>query len=71
MCIMLYFTDILAGDMVAVYADLDGQCRKGLKEEYKERKLYVGCGVIQLSRDQVFCSAQVKLRYSKSHSVVC
>ncbi|XP_045168812.2 tRNA (cytosine(72)-C(5))-methyltransferase NSUN6-like [Mercenaria mercenaria] len=50
------------GEMVAVYADLDAQCRKGLKEEYRERKLYVGCGVMQLSRDQIFCSAQVKLR---------
>ena len=48
--------------MVAVYADLEGQCRKGFKEEYKERKIYVGCGEMQLSRDQIFCSAQVKLR---------
>ena len=51
-----------AGDTVAVYADLEGQCRKGFKEEYKERKIYVGCGEMQLSRDQIFCSAQVKLR---------
>ena len=55
-------TDLQAGETVAVYADLEGQCRKGLKEEYRERKLYVGCGEMQLSRDQIFCSAQVKLR---------
>lgn len=53
---------LAAGETVAVYADLEGQCRKGLKEEYRERKVYVGCGVMQLSRDQIFCSAQVKLR---------
>jgi hypothetical protein len=57
------FVDLAAGETVAVYADLEGQCRKGLKEEYRERKLYVGCGVMQLSRDQIFCSAQVKLRW--------
>ena len=56
------FAGLNAGDMVAVYADVDGQCRKGLKEEYRERKIYVGCGEMQLSRDQIFCSAQVKLR---------
>ncbi|WAQ93611.1 NSUN6-like protein [Mya arenaria] len=50
--------DLQAGETVAVYADLEGQCRKGLKEEYRERKIYVGCGVMQLSRDQMFCSAQ-------------
>lgn len=53
---------LVAGETVAVYADLEGQCRRGLKEEYKERKIYVGCGEMQLSRDQIFCSAQVKLR---------
>ncbi|KAL4222553.1 hypothetical protein ACF0H5_018592 [Mactra antiquata] len=53
---------LAAGELVAVYADLEGQCRKGLKEEYKERKVYVGSGVMQLSRDQIFCAAQVKLR---------
>lgn len=57
------FPGLRAGDMVAVYADIDYQCRKGQIEEYKERKLFVGCGEMQLSRDQIFCSAQVKLRY--------
>lgn len=57
-------SDLASGETVAVYADLDAQCRKGLKEEYRERKVYVGCGVMQLSRDQIFCSAQVKLRYA-------
>lgn len=53
---------LAAGETVAVYADLDGHCLKGMKDEYKERKLYVGCGVMQLSRDQIFCAAHVKLR---------
>ena len=61
-CKILFLLDLSTGETVAVYADLDAQCRKGLKEEYRERKVYVGCGEMQLSRDQIFCSAQVKLR---------
>lgn len=43
------------GSRVAVLADLDGKCLKGLTQVYNGRKLYVGTGVAQISREDLFC----------------
>ncbi|OQR74370.1 putative methyltransferase NSUN6-like [Tropilaelaps mercedesae] len=42
------------GDEVAVYADVDNDCRRGNKRYYKGGKVFVGNGVARLSRDDIF-----------------
>ncbi|OXU22955.1 hypothetical protein TSAR_002126, partial [Trichomalopsis sarcophagae] len=43
------------GDIVSVYADLEQACKKGLVTEYdKKNKLFVGNGIVQLTREQIF-----------------
>ncbi|KAL9971447.1 hypothetical protein ACROYT_G023969 [Oculina patagonica] len=46
------------GDVVSVYADLDGKCRKGLTKQYDGKKLFVGNGTAVLARKDIFCSQQ-------------
>ncbi|XP_059172386.1 tRNA (cytosine(72)-C(5))-methyltransferase NSUN6-like [Physella acuta] len=42
-----------AGDLVSVYADLDGKCLKGRASVYDGQKLHVGNGVSQVARSDV------------------
>lgn len=44
------------GDMVSVFADMEGKCRRGLATDYEAQTLYVGNGVAELSRTQLFGS---------------
>ncbi|XP_069770767.1 tRNA (cytosine(72)-C(5))-methyltransferase NSUN6 isoform X2 [Narcine bancroftii] len=44
-----------AGDSVSVYSDVHGKCKRGAKE-YKGAKVFVGNGVAELSRNEIFCS---------------
>eukprot|EP00062_Callorhinchus_milii_P005618 gi/632945234/ref/XP_007887938.1/ PREDICTED: putative methyltransferase NSUN6 isoform X1 [Callorhinchus milii] len=43
------------GAVVSVYSDIDGKCKRGAKE-FTGPKVFVGNGIAELSRDQVFCS---------------
>ena len=46
------------GDIVSVYADLDGICRKGYTKCFEGRKYFVGNGVALLSRSEIFKESQ-------------
>ena len=46
------------GDLVSVYADLDGICRKGYTKCFEGRKYFVGNGVALLGRSEVFKESQ-------------
>ncbi|XP_072910720.1 tRNA (cytosine(72)-C(5))-methyltransferase NSUN6 isoform X1 [Hemitrygon akajei] len=45
-----------AGDTVSVYSDIHGKCKRGAKE-YKGAKVFVGNGIAELSRNEIFCSS--------------
>lgn len=44
------------GDIVSVYSDIDGQCRRGLIKPFVGRKLFVGNGRAEMSRIEIFCT---------------
>lgn len=43
-----------SGDLVSIWADLDGNCSKGLKKNYTGEKLFIGNGICQVNRSDVF-----------------
>lgn len=43
------------GDKVAVYADVDNNCRRGLVKPFLGRKKFVGNGILTVNRQQIFC----------------
>eukprot|EP00045_Choanoeca_perplexa_P007178 m.63303 g.63303 ORF g.63303 m.63303 type:complete len:427 (-) comp13967_c0_seq4:35-1315(-) len=45
---------ICTGDLVSVYADLEGTCPRGLAEPFTGASAFVGNGIIQISRRQFF-----------------
>ncbi|KAL5496948.1 hypothetical protein EMCRGX_G013328 [Ephydatia muelleri] len=45
-----------SGDLVSVFADMEGKCRRGLAADYEAQTLYVGNGIAVLSRIQLFGS---------------
>jgi len=45
---------MLANDLVSVYVDLEGKCRRGLTKKFTGRKYFVGNGVALFSRQQLF-----------------
>lgn len=49
---------IKKGDLVSVYADLYGKCRKGLTKPFDGPKLFLGNGISFLDRRDIFCSQQ-------------
>lgn len=55
---MLLITGIERGDLVSVYADLEGKCRKGLTKPSDGQKVIVGNGTAVLARKEIFCSQQ-------------
>lgn len=46
------------GNKVSVYADVEGKCRKGLTKPFQQPKLFVGNGVAEMSRSELFCSEE-------------
>uniref|UniRef100_UPI00398F701A tRNA (cytosine(72)-C(5))-methyltransferase NSUN6 n=1 Tax=Pristiophorus japonicus TaxID=55135 RepID=UPI00398F701A len=44
-----------AGDVVSVYSDICGKCKRGAKE-FMGTKAFVGNGIAELSRNEIFCS---------------
>ncbi|VDI01025.1 Hypothetical predicted protein [Mytilus galloprovincialis] len=49
---------VRAGDKVSVYADVDGKCLRGLTKTYEGQKLFVGNGIVQYSREEIYCNEQ-------------
>ncbi|XP_068633174.1 tRNA (cytosine(72)-C(5))-methyltransferase NSUN6 [Battus philenor] len=47
-------SNIKLEERVDVYADLDGQCKRGLKVKYEGRKLYIGTGFLKMQRYHLF-----------------
>lgn len=45
---------VLAGDLVSIYADLEGGCSKGSKKAYTGNKFFIGNGICTVDRSQVF-----------------
>ena len=44
------------GDKVSVYIDVEGRCRKGLVKRFEGVRVYVGNGLAEVSRRDVFVS---------------
>ncbi|XP_074122899.1 tRNA (cytosine(72)-C(5))-methyltransferase NSUN6 isoform X1 [Sminthopsis crassicaudata] len=42
-----------AGDVVSVYSDIEGKCKKGAKE-FDGKKVFLGNGISELSRNEMF-----------------
>ncbi|XP_023946918.2 tRNA (cytosine(72)-C(5))-methyltransferase NSUN6 [Bicyclus anynana] len=47
-------TNCKLDEKVDIYADLDGQCKRGLKLKYDGSKLYVGTGQLKMLRYELF-----------------
>ncbi|NWH81710.1 NOP2 methyltransferase, partial [Piaya cayana] len=45
-----------AGDLVSVYSDIEGKCKRGAKE-FEGVKVFLGNGVSEVSRSEIFCSS--------------
>ncbi|NXN21587.1 NOP2 methyltransferase, partial [Nycticryphes semicollaris] len=45
-----------AGDLVSVYSDIEGKCKRGAKE-FKGLKIFLGNGISELSRSEIFNSS--------------
>ena len=52
------------GSRVRVMVDLDGRCLRGRTQVYEGKKLYVGTGISQVSREDLFCTPPADLRYA-------
>jgi hypothetical protein len=50
------FVDMKAGDRVSVYADVNGKCLRGLVKPFDGETLFVGNGIVQYSREDIYCS---------------
>ncbi|KAM4705172.1 tRNA (cytosine(72)-C(5))-methyltransferase NSUN6 [Rhinophrynus dorsalis] len=44
-----------AGNDVSVYSDIEGKCKRGAKE-FLETNVFIGNGISDLSRNEIFCS---------------
>lgn len=45
---------IEVGELISVYVDLEGKCKKGTVELYKGKKEFIGNGICQFSRNGIF-----------------
>lgn len=45
---------VFPGDLISIYADLDGNCSKGFKRVYEGAKMFIGNGICQVQRSDVF-----------------
>lgn len=50
-----------AGDLISVYSDIKGKCKKGAKE-FDGTKVFLGNGISELSRKEIF-SGLPELKY--------
>ncbi|KAM8967146.1 tRNA (cytosine(72)-C(5))-methyltransferase NSUN6 [Pelodytes ibericus] len=44
-----------SGNEVSVYSDIEGKCKRGAKE-FEGTKIFIGNGISELSRNDIFCS---------------
>jgi len=44
---------VKAGDLVSVYSDIEGKCKRGAKE-FEGVKVFLGNGISELSRSDIF-----------------
>ena len=51
--------DMQQDDVVSVYSDIDGQCRKGLVKAYTGKTVFLGNGVVKASRNDIFVTKKV------------
>ncbi|CAK1551079.1 unnamed protein product [Leptosia nina] len=47
-------SDCKLDEVVKIFSDIDGKCKRGLKIEYTGRKQYVGCGYLKKLRCSLF-----------------
>ncbi|KAJ7408300.1 putative methyltransferase NSUN6 [Pitangus sulphuratus] len=47
---------VKAGDLVSVYSDIEGKCKRGAKE-FEGVKVFLGNGISELSRNEIFSSS--------------
>ena len=52
------------GDEVQVYADVTGKCKRGWAKEYTEPSHYVGTGIAEMTRTQIFSSNNPRYVYN-------
>lgn len=50
-----------AGDVISIYSDIKGKCKKGAKE-FDGTKVFLGNGISELSRKEIF-SGVPELKY--------
>ena len=62
---ILFFliVEMAKGDHVSLHVDLDGKCRKGSKVKLEEKKYFVGNGIADLSRSEIFQRKQPRYIY--------
>jgi len=53
------------GDTVSVYVDVERRCTKGLAKIFTGSKFFVGNGIAEVGRDDVFCAKEI-LRWSNN-----
>ncbi|XP_049873958.1 tRNA (cytosine(72)-C(5))-methyltransferase NSUN6 [Pectinophora gossypiella] len=46
--------DCKVGEKVDIYGDLEGHCKRGLKIKYTGKKVYVGTGILKMSRYELY-----------------
>lgn len=51
---------VSSGDLVSIWVDLDGRCQKGFKKTYSGQKLFIGNGISQLNRSDIFGELNTK-----------
>lgn len=44
-----------SGDIVLVYVDLEGKCRKGFIKYYNGKRVFLGNGIVVFVRKDLFC----------------
>jgi len=49
------FSDMKVGDIVSVFSDVEGKCTRGAKE-FKGKKVFLGNGISEVDRSELFCS---------------
>ncbi|CAG9786732.1 unnamed protein product [Diatraea saccharalis] len=52
--VMGFPVDCKLNDVVEIYGDLSGHCKRGLKVEYSGEKLFVGTGTVKMLRNDLY-----------------
>jgi len=62
-------TGTVEGSKVSVYMDVEGRCRRGLAKHFEGLRKYVGNGIAEISRKDVFAANGAAMRFSFVHNV--